>query len=95
MPQTLTGFKVSYERGSVVTFSKDNVPPERFDAELQAARGLIAEFRQSKPGSTWGCDGIGYDIQKKRGEVRVMRSGVGPRKFEAGVRALANKPGWC
>jgi hypothetical protein len=38
-----------------------------------------------------GCDGVGYDIQKRIGMVRVNNSGVGTRKFQLGIAAIKER----
>ena len=69
----------------VVTFIPG--PPTDFDTMLGQAHHILSHYRRSEPGSTWGCDGIGYIAQKKTGQVRVNMSGVGPRKFQQGEQA--------
>lgn len=80
----ISGFEVTWA-DHVVTVRKAGVPPDRFDFELAEAHSILRSFRMSKPGSVWGCDGIGYSIQKRLGVVSVKKSGVGPLKFKQGV----------
>ena len=61
-------------------------PPTDFDTLLGRARHILSHYHRSEPGSTWGCDGIGYVAQKQIGQVRVNMSGVGSRKFAQGER---------
>ena len=84
----ITGFTVGYDGHSVVTVFKMVAVPEAFDSALQTAHDILDAFPRSKTGSTWGCDGIGYEIQKKRLVVEVKKSGVGPRKYKAAMAAL-------
>jgi hypothetical protein len=46
-------------------------------------------FKQTKPGRVWGCDGVGYDIQKLIGMVRINKSGVEAHSFQKGIAACA------
>ena len=68
----------------VVTFIPG--PQTDFDTLLNHAHHILSHYRRSEPGTTWGCDGIGYIAQKRSGEVRVNMSGVGPRKFAQGEK---------
>lgn len=72
-------------RNNVVTVSKNGVSPENFDKELSNAHNILRYFHPSKAGSTWGCDGVGYALQKALGVVEVHKSGVGPMKFQQGM----------
>lgn len=69
-----------------------DIPGSRtdFDTLLAHAHHMLSHYRRSEPGSTWGCDGIGYIAQKKTGHVVVNMSGVGPRKFAQGERERAS-----
>ena len=73
--------EISYDGHSVVTVTHHCLDSE-FDVALEEANHILRRFKQSQPGSQWGCDGVGYDIQKKVGLVCVHKSGVGPRKFK-------------
>lgn len=84
------GFTVRYDGQSIVTVRQQGVSPEAFDLQLRRAHEVLRRFDMSKPGSVWGCDGIGYAAQQRRGEVLVHKSGVGPRKAEAGFKGLAS-----
>lgn len=86
------GGKVVTVRGlvgsAVKTGDQDLDDPDNiFDEGLAAAHHILTHFHQSEPGSTWGCDGVGYHTQKKAGQVKVNKSGVGPRKFRQGLQA--------
>lgn len=87
---TKDGFHVSYTPEShtvTVTRSvKDN-----FDGALNVAHRLLGYFKATKPGSTWGCDGIGYSIQKKIGVVRVNKSGITLNNFQKGLEGLRQR----
>lgn len=87
---SIHGFTVSYDGHSVVTVFKMVLVPEAFDASLQTAHDILNLFPRSKSGSTWGCDGAGYEIQKKRLVVEVRKSGVGPRKYKAAMSSLTS-----
>ena len=74
----------------VVTFVPG--PQTAFDTLLSHAHHILSHYHRSEPGSTWGCDGIGYITQKRSGQVIVNMSGVGPRKFAQGERERATCP---
>jgi hypothetical protein len=63
--------------------------PEEFDALLETAQDILRGFHSSGPGSMWGCDGIGYVVQRQKLLVDVKRSGIGPRVFARHARELA------
>lgn len=81
----MTRFTVDYTH-STVTVSAP-ITDGHFDDILYAARELLRLFRSSRCGSTWGCDGVGYGIQKKHRQVRIHKSSVGPRNFQKGLAA--------
>ena len=60
----------------------------QFDAMLDKAHHVLNHFRQNKPGSVWGCDGVGYVAQKNQGLVQVHKSGVGSKKWHQGCAML-------
>lgn len=76
--------EITYDGHSVVTVTHHCESVGEFDVALEEAQHILRRFKQNKPGSEWGCDGIGYIIQKKAGLVRVHKSGVGPKKFKEG-----------
>jgi len=82
---------VTYGAG-IVVYTERTVPESAFDSRVQRAHDILQCFRQSSPGSTWGCDGVGYVVQKGLGIIRVHKSGVGPRNFDKGM-ALAREKG--
>lgn len=82
------GFEISHDGSSTVTVRKSNVSLENFHNEVVQGRRILRVFRQSRPGSEWGCDGVGFEIQRKAGDVRINKSGVGIRKFQAGLKTL-------
>jgi len=87
---TKDGFSISYTPEShTVTVSKS--VNSDFDAQLSKARALLGFFKATKPGSTWGCDGVGYGIQKKLGVVRVNKSGIGINNFQKGLTAVRER----
>ena len=82
-------YEVNYN-GEILTVTR-TIPQEGIDpsaysqvfaSAVDAAYAICAKFRMTRPGSTWGCDGVGFHAQMKSGQVRVMRSGVGPRIAE-------------
>lgn len=82
------GFSISYDGRSVVSIVKCKVPADSYDDELSAAFALRSKFSRSRVGSDWGCDGVGYAINRTNGLIDIKRSGVGPRKFAATVKTL-------
>ena len=82
------GFNIEL-RNTVVYVVKTGVPSESFADEVDKAHAILDKFKRSSPGSTWGCDGVGFEMQRRAGIVEVKKSGVGPRKFKAGLAALA------
>lgn len=84
-------FTVTHDGASIVTVRKDSIKPEVFQAEVLEARLIASRFERSKPGSMWGCDGVGYEVQKNLGVVEIKNSGVGPRKFRQGVALLVKE----
>ena len=83
--------------GEIVTvtrrISREGIDPSAysqvFASAVDAAYEIARRFRMTRPGSTWGCDGVGFSAQCDAGEVRVMRSGVGPRIAEKVFLTLA------
>ena len=59
-----------------------------FDEALSLIDGILCKFHASQPGSTWGCDGIGYVIEKSHGVAFRNKSGVGKRKFAQGLQSF-------
>ena len=86
----INGYTVGYDGHSVVTIFKMVACEEAFSAGVQTAHDILEQFPRSKPGSTWGCDGVGYEIQKTRLVVDVKKSGVGPRMYKAALAALSS-----
>jgi hypothetical protein len=87
MAKTKDGFDVNYS-GGVVKVSKSGVPQDKFDDELSRAEEILSNFKMTKPGSTWGSDGIGYMVQKKAGHVIVNKSGVIPKWAKIGMEKI-------
>ncbi len=78
---------VEYDGNSIVTICQsDDV--QRFDEALGNINTILQSFHQTKPGSVWGCDGVGYAIEKRRGNAFRKKSGVGPIAFRRGVASL-------
>src|SRR5947209_1678695 len=78
-------FRVSYDGSSVVSLEATAADAADFDRLLEAGQRLREYFRR-RMGSDWGCDGVGYQIQKDLLRVTLHRSGVGPRNFARGIR---------
>lgn len=78
-------FEVTYDGSSVVTLRATASDPVGWVDLLGEALAFRGHFTQSKPGSDWGCDGVGHEVQKRLLEVVVRRSGVGPMHFHRGV----------
>jgi hypothetical protein len=87
---TKDGFQIEWH-DQVVTVSKSVKDGQSFDTELEIARGLLNFFTSGR-GSTWGCDGVGYAIQKRIGMVRINKSGVGPRAYQTGCVTIKGRP---
>ena len=85
--KTQDGFQISHT-GCVVEVYKA-VTSTAFPEAVRRAHALLRFFKASQPGSTWGTDGIGYEIQRARGIVAIKKSGVGPTNFKRGCAALA------
>jgi hypothetical protein len=79
---TKDGFQIRHS-GNVVTVTKAIKNGDDFDSQLEGARGVLHCFKQSG-GSEWGCDGVGYGIQKRAGIVLINRSGVSSSAFLKG-----------
>ena len=75
---------ITYDGRSIVTATQVVKPGEDFDSAIEACDAAIRKFKRSKPGSDWGCDGVGYYCQQKQGCAVRHRSGVGPRNFKKG-----------
>lgn len=84
------GFMIGYDGRSIVTVSQSNVSTDAavFAHRVDKAYSLLAQFERSKPGSAWGCDGVGFECQRRIGQVAVMKSGVGPRKWAEAIKRL-------
>ena len=80
-------FEVDYDGRSIVTVSPTEV--KDFDMDLRDCDHIIYSFHESRPGSVWGCDGVGYAIEKAHGRAYRNRSGIGPINFKRGLKLLA------
>ena len=79
-------FVISYDGQSIVSVRQaDNGD---FDEALSLIDGILCKFHASQPGSTWGCDGVGYAIGKSHGIAFRNKSGVGKRKFAQGIMSF-------
>lgn len=86
MQYTFKGFSITHDSRRIVTVTK-RVSSSEFAHALDEAHAILARFPASLR-NVWGCDGIGYEIQRTRGEVAVHLSTVGPRQFQKGWQAL-------
>ena len=59
-----------------------------FDEALSITGDILSCFRMSKPGSIWGCDGIGYVVEKQHGRAFQNKSGVGRIKYQQGLEKV-------
>jgi len=81
-------FNIVYDGVSVVTICSRALDEVAFVNLLDEAQKVRSLFTRALSGSDWGCDGVGYEIQKKRLRVEIHRSGVSPRQFERGIGRL-------
>lgn len=79
-------FSITYDGQSIVTVRQEDTGD--FDGALDLIRSILGSFYPSKPGSIWGCDGIGYVIEKKHGRAFQHKSGVGKIKFQQGLEKV-------
>jgi hypothetical protein len=81
-------FTITYDPDSyTVTVTKQVKVYDNFDSELAVGHELLRYFRQTKPGRQWGCEGLGYDILRRIGLVRINKSGVDAHSFQKGIAA--------
>jgi hypothetical protein len=74
---TKNRFTITYDPDSyTVTVTKQVKVYDNFDNELAVGHELLRYFQHTKPGRVWGCDGVGYDILRRIGMVRINKSGV-------------------
>lgn len=85
-------FTLNYDGRSVVTLSATATDSINFDNLLSSGDALRSQFKQSSPGSEWGCDGVGYGAQKAILQVVLHRSGVGPNNFRKALAPLKRRP---
>ena len=78
--------EITYSK-PVVTVSERSISSDQYDARLSLARHILGHFRATLT-NEWGCDGVGYDIEKKNGFVLVNRSSVGPRNYAKGLETM-------
>ncbi len=72
----------------IVRASVPNGQRDNFDADIAAVTVALSYFRAKDP-NTWGCDGVGYAIERDgRGVPFRSKSTVGPRQFLGGLDAL-------
>ena len=61
----------------------------QFAAAITHAHDVLRVFKQTKPGSVWGCDGMGYARRKRSGQVSINKSGVHAHSSQQGTAACA------
>ena len=82
-------FTITYDPDSyTVTVTKQIKVYDNFDNELAVGHKLLRYFQQTKPGREWLCDGVGYDILRRIGLVRINKSGVDAHSFQKGHRCM-------
>lgn len=79
-------FSISYDGQSIVTIRQED--DGDFDEALSMTSMLLSYFHMSKPGSIWGCDGVGYMVEKQHGKAFQKKSGVGKIKFQQGLEKV-------
>ena len=79
-------FSIEHDGQSVVTVRQ--IDNGDFDKALSIISDILGCFRQSKPGSMWGCDGIGYAVNKQQGIAFQKKSGVGRIKYQQGLEKV-------
>ena len=84
-------FSINHDGQSVVTVRQED--DGSFDDALSMSSALLSFFHQSKPGNIWGCDGIGYVIEKEHGKAFQHKSGVGKIKYQQGLDKLRAQNG--
>lgn len=79
-------FVVGYDGQSVVSARQTDTGD--FDEALSLIDGILSKFHRSRQGSEWGCDGVGYVVEKQHGVAFRHKSGVGRIKFQQGIGEL-------
>jgi hypothetical protein len=88
MEITVKGRKFSISYGNTIVTVRQNDGGD-FDEALNIIDGdIMLHFHRSQPGSEWGCDGIGYMVEKAHGKAFRNKSGVGSRKYSIGLKEL-------
>jgi hypothetical protein len=88
---TKDGFHIGYVEGNHTVTVTKSIKDNNFDVALATARDLLQCFKQGSMGSEWGCDGVGYTIQKRIGMVRVNKSGVSVKEFQRGITSVKGR----
>lgn len=73
--------------GHTVTISATNVPMDSYDDVLVLMDHTLNHFRSTVT-NHWGCDGVGYYIEKKQGAAFRHLSRVGPRNYKKGLEEI-------
>ena len=74
-----------------MTVTKQVKVYDNFDSELAIGHELLRCFRQTEPGRKWDCEGLGYDILRRIGMVRINKSGVDAHSFQKGIAGCVGK----
>lgn len=89
---TKDGFCFAYDAASrTVTVTKSVRNGSSFADEVDQAKRLLAYFRGQPGCQVTGCTGIGFDLQRKVGVVRINKSEVTLKKFQAGALSLRER----
>lgn len=76
---------ITHQHNRVVCVS--GVEFVNYDDKLDLAHHILHHFKATNS-NTWGCDGVGYSIEKAKGNIRVMKSTIGPRNFKKGLDSI-------
>lgn len=60
-----------------------------FARSIREIDHMLMHVKRTKPGSTWGCNGIDYSVQLVKGHAFRHKSGVGPRNYKRALEEMA------
>lgn len=90
--QTKDGFVIGYDdKNRTVTITKSVKNGQSFADEVDQAKSLLVYFRAQNGGKVWGCEGAGFNLQRRVGVVRVNKSGVTLAKFQIGMASIRER----
>lgn len=75
--------QIEYDGSSIVTITHNLAVGEDFDEALRKCSSIMTYFRPSRSGSTWGMEGVAYNLQRTKRQILLHKSGVGPRNYRA------------